>query len=82
MKNGEALVVDVDFAAGEDIDIVSGDKSLEEGSAGFDVAALLEGPVKFDRAWFRTLAARARLRHRNGDTECGGMHPPEACKYA
>ena len=61
VKNGEALVVEVDFATGEDINIVSGDKSLEEGSAGFDVAALLEGPVKLDRTWFRTRPTADRL---------------------
>ena len=63
VKNGKALVIKVDFAAGEDINVVRGDKSLEERSAGFYVAALLERAVKFDGAWPGTRSSADRLRH-------------------
>ena len=61
VENGEALVVKVDFAAGEDIDVVSGDKCFEEDSASVDVAALLQRPVKLDRrlAWNAGCGRRA-----------------------
>jgi hypothetical protein len=81
VKNGEALVIEVDFATGEDINVVRGDKSFEERGARIDVAALLQRAVKFDRAWFRKLPARARLRHRNGNMK-RAIQPPQGFTLA
>ena len=84
VENGEALVVKVDFAAGEDIDLVSSDKCFEEESASVDVAALLQRPVKLDGAWPGTRAAADRLRQmavtpdRRMDSPSG--FPPAGCK--